>query len=34
MLPADGDSVLGKGLEFVILSAVGKIIRDYQFYPA
>jgi hypothetical protein len=34
MLPADGNGVLGKGLEFVILSAGEKIIRDYQFYPA
>jgi hypothetical protein len=34
MLPADGNSVLGKGLEFVVVSDAGKIIRDYQFYPA
>lgn len=34
MLPADADTVLGKGLEFVIISDAGKILQDYQFYPA
>jgi hypothetical protein len=34
MLPADGNSVLGKGLEFVGVSDAGKLISDYQFYPA
>jgi len=34
MLPANGDTVLGKGLEFMIVTATGRIIQDYQFYPA
>jgi hypothetical protein len=34
MLPADGDTVLGKGLEFMIVTERGQIIQDYQFYPA
>lgn len=34
MLPAEGDAVLGKGLEFMIVTATGQIIQDYQFYPA
>jgi hypothetical protein len=34
MLPANGDAILGKGLEFVVVSDSGKIIQDYQFYPA
>ena len=34
MLPAKGDTVLGKGLEFMIITETGKIIQDYQFYPA
>ena len=34
MLPADSDAVLGKGLEFVILSVADQIVQDYQFYPA
>jgi hypothetical protein len=34
MLPATGDTVLGKGLEFMIVTETGQIIQDYQFYPA
>jgi len=34
MLPAGEDTVLGKGLEFVVVSKGGKIVQDYQFYPA
>jgi hypothetical protein len=34
MLPADAATVLGRGLEFVVVADTGKIIRDYQFYPA
>jgi hypothetical protein len=34
MLPASGDTVLGKGLEFMIVTERGQIIQDYQFYPA
>jgi hypothetical protein len=34
MLPADSDTVLGKGLEFMIVTETGRIIQDYQFYPA
>jgi hypothetical protein len=34
MLPAKGDAVLGKGLEFMIVTTTGRIIQDYQFYPA
>jgi hypothetical protein len=34
MLPADAETVVGKGLEFVVVSETGKVIQDYQFYPA
>jgi hypothetical protein len=34
MLPANEDKVLGKGLEFMIVTERGQIIQDYQFYPA
>jgi hypothetical protein len=34
MLPAAGDTVLGKGLEFMIVTERGQIIQDFQFYPA
>jgi hypothetical protein len=34
MLPADGDSVLARGLEFLIVDDGGKIVADYQFFPA
>jgi len=34
MLPPEGDSVLGKGLEFMIVTETGRIIQDFQFYPA
>jgi hypothetical protein len=34
MLPSEGDTVLGKGLEFMIVTETGRIIQDFQFYPA
>jgi hypothetical protein len=34
MLPANSETVLGKGLEFVVVTDAGRIVRDYQFYPA
>jgi hypothetical protein len=34
MLPAEGETVLGKGLEFMIVTEKGQIIQDFQFYPA
>ena len=34
MLPREGDTVLGKGLEFMIVTERGQIIQDFQFYPA
>ena len=34
MLPGNGETVLGKGLEFMIVTERGQIIQDYQFYPA
>jgi hypothetical protein len=34
MLPADGDNVLARGLEFLIVDDDGKIVADYQFIPA
>jgi hypothetical protein len=34
MLPARGETVLGKGLEFMIVTEKGQIIQDFQFYPA
>ena len=34
MLPADGDNVLARGLEFLIVDDDGKILADYQFIPA
>jgi hypothetical protein len=34
MLPADGDTVLARGLEFLIVDDNGKIVADYQFFPA
>lgn len=34
MLPANADTVLVKGLEFLIISDEGRILVDYQFFPA
>ncbi|MDI3562054.1 nuclear transport factor 2 family protein [Bradyrhizobium sp. Arg816] len=34
MLPASGDSVLARGLEFLVVDDSGKIVADYQFFPA
>jgi hypothetical protein len=34
MLPADSDKVLVRGLEFLIIDDEGRILADYQFFPA
>lgn len=34
MLPANGDKVLVRGLEFLIINEEGRILVDYQFFPA
>jgi hypothetical protein len=34
MLPANGDTVLVRGLEFLIIDGEGRILVDYQFFPA
>lgn len=34
MLPANDETVLGRGLEFLIVDDEGRIQVDYQFYPA
>jgi hypothetical protein len=34
MLPADGDKVLARGVEFLIINDEGRILIDYQFFPA
>jgi len=34
MLPADGETVLARGLEFLIVRDDGHILVDYQFFPA
>jgi hypothetical protein len=34
MLPANGDTVLVRGLEFLIINDEGRILVDYQFFPA
>jgi hypothetical protein len=34
MLPANADTVLVKGLEFLIINDEGRILVDYQFFPA
>ena len=34
MLPANGDTVLVRGLEFLIIDDDGRILVDYQFVPA
>jgi len=34
MLPAGADTVLVRGLEFLIIDDGGRILVDYQFFPA
>lgn len=34
MLPANDDTVLVRGLEFLIINEEGRILIDYQFFPA
>lgn len=34
MLPASGEAVLARGLEFLFVDGSGKIVADYQFFPA
>jgi|EndMetStandDraft_2_1072991.scaffolds.fasta_scaffold187418_2 hypothetical protein len=34
MLPANSDTILGRGLEFLIVDEAGQIRADYMFYPA
>jgi hypothetical protein len=34
MLPANADNVLVRGLQFLILDEEGRILIDYQFFPA
>ena len=34
MLPANADTVLGRGLQFLIVGDDGRILIDYQFFPA
>lgn len=34
MLPADGDTVLATGLEYLSVDGEGRILVDYQFFPA
>jgi hypothetical protein len=34
MLPTEADTVLAKGLEFLIVGDDGQILADYQFFPA
>ncbi|WBL75792.1 hypothetical protein I3J27_22435 [Bradyrhizobium xenonodulans] len=34
MLPAGGEIVLARGLEFLVVDGSGKIVADYQFFPA
>jgi hypothetical protein len=34
MLPADRETVLATGLEFLIIGDDGRILVDYQFFPA
>lgn len=33
MLPADGETIVGRGLEFLIVNNEGRILVDYMFYP-
>jgi hypothetical protein len=34
MLPADADTVLVRGLEFLAINDEGRILVDYQFFPS
>jgi hypothetical protein len=34
MLPANADTILVRGLEFLIINDEGRILVDYQFFPA
>ncbi|MCV3210272.1 hypothetical protein OHD62_20745 [Mesorhizobium sp. YC-39] len=34
MLPADGDTVPATGLEYLSVDGEGRILVDYQFFPA
>jgi len=34
MLPAEAETVLARGLEFLIVNDDGQILADYQFFPA
>lgn len=34
MLPANADKVLVRGLQFLIVDEQGRILIDYQFFPA
>jgi len=34
MLPANSETVLARGLEFLVVDDSGKIVADYQFFPA
>lgn len=34
MLPVNGDNVLVRGLQFLIINDEGRILVDYQFFPA
>lgn len=34
MLPVNGETVLARGLEFLIVDEAGRILVDYQFVPA
>jgi len=34
MLPADSETVLAMGREFLIIADDGRVLADYQFFPA
>jgi hypothetical protein len=34
MLPADSETVLATGLEFLVIDDDGRVLADYQFFPA
>lgn len=34
MLPADAETVLARGLEFLVINDEERILVDYQFFPA
>jgi hypothetical protein len=34
MLPANSETVVGRGLEFLIVNNEGRIVADYMFFPA